>query len=1068
MKNNIFKKLIASALCLSFMTLQTTFAESVIPVLPDNGSGGAQINGSHGGFTGVEKPDSNNANLNFNGDAVLDWGFLNVGKNQSLNFINGNWAVLNNVLNGMSTIAGSITGGQGAIIISNPNGMLMAPGGSISTAGTLVLTTQDLTDKYTFNDGKLNINYDYLNNPNFSDGIYNVIALNGGKISGGNINLIAKGIDLKDADLTSSGNISFTTKDGANFIQAAANVSKTNGIKFDNNSSIQIANSSLRSSDPDGLIDLVTDKASNVVTTGSSFTAKDTNVTAHNIYFNRGLTAPTTTVATNTFVSGNLTTNANGANGIVNTNVKGKATINAEAYNSIDKLTTKELDTSAGYFTNLTNSTITGNAKARVGKTTSTSRPDQRMFFMKDTKVGGNLDASSETGYIHLDGGSVGGDATLAGNTRGDGNMGHIIIGYKGNDKEVILSDKTAAQHSTSIGGVIKATAKRGHRSDRPELAKGDILAYSDGNLVFKGGSAEDNLIADSGKNILINRTSSGYTNTNTTVGKDLILNAKGSNAIIDVQVGNKSVINSAEGYNSIDKLTTKELDTSAGYFTNLTNSTITGNAKARVGKTTSTSRPDQRMFFMKDTKVGGNLDASSETGYIHLDGGSVGGDATLAGNTRGDGNMGHIIIGYKGNDKEVILSDKTAAQHSTLIGGVIKATANKGHRSDRPELAKGDILAYSDGNLTFEDSLADNNITAESKNGNVSFTNSVAGSADLTAGKDATIDNSKVAGNTNIKTVDGNATVKNNSKVGKLTMNSTNADVNVIDSTVNGTATLTAGHDVNSTFSKYTDKLDATAGHDVNYKTTGDINLDNSTNMSLKAGNKTELTTIDGNITVDNLPTGTDVVKGKEVSLVADGNITFTGDNVIDGDLRVKSTGGNGFVAINGDSTKADNIYVDKAHWVEIKNVDTDHLQMENFDIGHLIQSRIGSAGFNNGDTLYINILNTVLNGQLVKNLDPAFEINRGTTLADIIYYPLTNGGAGGGEEWSTDDAARLLGYMREKGIDGLVGKDFAPIAFAAYDRGKRGAIFRAAGESIYKDVSQVVHITDRFNLDD
>ena len=565
-----------------------------------------------------------------------------------------------------------------------------------------------------------------------------------------------------------------------------------------------------------------------------------------------------------------------------------------------------------------------------------------------------------------------------------------------------------------------------------------------------------------------MNRDKLGNTKgTTTKVGKDLTLNASGSNAIVSVDVKGKSTVNAGK-FNSIDKLTTNELDTSAGYFTNLTNSTVTGNAKARVGKTTSTDRPDQRMFFMKDTKVGGNLDASSETGYIHLEGGSVGGDATLAGNTRGDGNMGHIIIGYKGNDKEVILSDKTAAQHSTSIGGVIKATANKGHRSDRPELAKGDILAYSDGNLTFEDSLADNNITAESKNGNVSFTNSVAGSADLTAGKDATIDNSKVAGNTNINTVDGNATVKNNSKVGKLTMNSTNADVNVIDSTVNGTATLTAGHDVNSTFSKYTDKLDATAGHDVNYKTTGDINLDNSTNMSLKAGNKTELTTIDGNITVDNLPTGTDVVKGKEVSLVADGNITFTGDNVIDGDLRVKSTGGNGFVAINGDSTKADNIYVDKAHWVEIKNVDTDHLQMENFDIGHLIQSRIGSAGFNNGDTLYINILNTVLNGQLVKNLDPAFEINRGTTLADIIYYPLTNGGAGGGEEWSTDDAARLLGYMREKGIDGLVGKDFAPIAFAAYDRGKRGAIFRAAGESIYKDVSQVVHITDRFNLDD
>ena len=1060
MKNNIFKKLIASALCLSFMTLQTTFAQTVL----ENGYGGADISASHGGFTGVDKIDENNANLNFNGDAVLDWGHLNVGAGQSLNFINGNSAVLNNVLNGMSTIAGRISGGQGAIIISNPNGMLMAPGGSISTAGTLVLTTQDLVNKWTLDNGKLNINF---NDAAFKDNTYSVIALSDkSKIfSGGDINIIAKGIDVKDSNITGN-NISFTTKDGSNFIMQGA--SKTNGIVFDNNSSIQIANSSITSTNGEGTINLVTDKASNVVTTGSSFTAKDTNITANSIYFNRGLKTPTASAKTNTYVSGNLTTDAKGANGIVNTTVTGKTTVKAEAYNSIDKLTTNELDVSAGYFTNLTNSTIKRDAKARVGKTTSTERPDQRMFFMKDTKVGGNLDASSETGYIHLEGGSVGGDATLAGNTRGDGNMGHIIIGYKGNDKEVILSDKASSQHSTSIGGVIKATANKGHRSDRPELAKGDILAYSDGNLTFEGGSAEDNMIVDSGSNIFMNRDKLGNTKgTTTKVGKDLTLNASSSNAIVSVDVKGKSTVNAGK-FNSMDKLTTKELDTSAGYFTNLTNSTITGNAKARVGKTTSTDRPDQRMFFMKDTKVGGNLDASSETGYIHLEGGSVGGDATLAGNTRGDGNMGHIIIGYKGNDKEVILSDKASSQHSTSIGGVIKATANKGHRSDRPELAKGDILAYSDGNLTFEDSLADNNITAESKNGNVSFTNSVAGSADLTAGKDATIDNSNVTGDTNIKTVDGNATVKNNSKVGKLTMNSTNADVNVIDSTVNGTATLTAGHDVNSTFSKYTDKLDATAGHDVNYKTTGDINLDNSTNMSLKAGNKTELTTIDGNITVDNLPSGTDVVKGKEVSLVADGNITFTGDNVIDGDLRVKSTGDNGFVAINGDSTKADNIYVDKAHWVEIKNVDTDHLQMENFDIGHLIQSRIGSAGFNNGDTLYINILNTVLNGQLVKNLDPAFEINRGTTLADIIYYPLDNGGAGGGEEWSTDDAARLMGYMREKGIDGLVGKDFAPIAFAAYDRGKRGAIFRAAGESIYKDVSQVVHITDRFNLDD
>ena len=243
MKNNIFKKLIASALCLSFMTLQTTFAESVIPVLPDNGSGGAQINGSHGGFTGVEKPDSNNVNLNFNGDAVLDWGFLNVGKNQSLNFINSNWAVLNNVLNGMSTIAGSITGQTGKIIISNPNGMLMT-GGSISTAGTLVLTTQDLTGKYSFSGGNLNINYDYLNNPVFKDNTYNVIALNNGSISGADINIIAKGIDVKDSNIAGK-NISLVTKDGSTFFAGSNNATFNNQgheIKFENGNSIQVAN----------------------------------------------------------------------------------------------------------------------------------------------------------------------------------------------------------------------------------------------------------------------------------------------------------------------------------------------------------------------------------------------------------------------------------------------------------------------------------------------------------------------------------------------------------------------------------------------------------------------------------------------------------------------------------------------------------------------------------------------------------------------------------------------------------------------------------------------------------
>ena len=611
------------------------------------------------------------------------------------------------------------------------------------------------------------------------------------------------------------------------------------------------------------------------------------------------------------------------------------------------------------------------------------------------------------------------------------------------------------------------------------------MKAFSEGKLNFKDSDIKQNMDVVSNGQVKVDNSHIGqdltvkakrlYTNWGVTdpsiktkVDGNLDVETNLNASLEHVEVGNDATVTtgltshapngSVTSTAYISDFKSKNLTVNSGDDVQINDSTIDGTLKATAGKLNPNMKGSDNkknaMFFMKDSKVSKDLEVETKNGAIHIAGGSIGQNATLTADTEGV-NSGNIIIGYNGDD-----ANNVTAKNSTSIGGTIKAKSNLWTK------------AYSEGDLKFVDSDIKQNISAESKNGNVSFTNSVAGSADLTAGKDATIDNSNVTGDTNIKTVDGNATVKNNSKVGKLTMNSTNADVNVIDSTVNGTATLTAGHDVNSTFSKYTDKLDATAGHDVNYKTTGDINLDNSTNMSLKAGNKTELTTIDGNITVDNLPSGTDVVKGKEVSLVAANDITFTGDNVIDGDLRVKSTGDNGFVAINGDSTKADNIYVDKAHWVEIKNVDTDHLQMENFDIGHLIQSRIGSAGFDNGDTLYINILNTVLNGQLVKNLDPAFEINRGTTLADIIYYPLVDPnpgpGAGGGGNISPDDAARLMGYMREKGIDGLVGKDFAPIAFAAYDRGKRGAIFKAAGDAIYKDVSQVVHITDRFNLDD
>ena len=109
---NLLQKTIASALCISFFLTQATFANQMTGTVLNNvGTGGADIESATKGFTGFQNGgllglDKNKATLNFNGDAIINWGHLNVGGNQSLTFNNDTHVVLNNVLNGMSNFAG--------------------------------------------------------------------------------------------------------------------------------------------------------------------------------------------------------------------------------------------------------------------------------------------------------------------------------------------------------------------------------------------------------------------------------------------------------------------------------------------------------------------------------------------------------------------------------------------------------------------------------------------------------------------------------------------------------------------------------------------------------------------------------------------------------------------------------------------------------------------------------------------------------------------------------------------------------------------------------------------------
>ena len=173
---NLRRKLSALAVTALFASMQVSYA--LVDTGLGNGNGGAVINNVTGGFVnGVA--GNNSYDLNFNGNAHVNWDSLNVNKGESLNFnaVNGanNLTVLNTVNSGMSTIYGQINSnsGIGKLIISNPNGVLF-DGAKFTTAGDLLLTTKDLS----------NVRVEDLGNLNLDNAKFNKIYNDNGEIIG--------------------------------------------------------------------------------------------------------------------------------------------------------------------------------------------------------------------------------------------------------------------------------------------------------------------------------------------------------------------------------------------------------------------------------------------------------------------------------------------------------------------------------------------------------------------------------------------------------------------------------------------------------------------------------------------------------------------------------------------------------------------------------------------------------------------------------------------------------------------------------------------------------------------
>lgn len=317
---NLLKKTIASALCISFFLTQATFANQMTGTVLNNvGTGGADIVGSSGGFTGFQNGgllglDKNKATLNFNGDAVINWGHLNVGGNQSLTFNNGSNVVLNNVLNGMSTFEGMVKGDSGHIIISNPNGILLQ-GGKFETAGALTLTTKDLSNIKLDADGKFHNLTQQIENAEYKKGNNAVIVFKNGNwtnafrdsyIEAGDINIISKGIDISKAELVAkTGNVVFKTTDGATFVAEKAN--QTFGTNFKDGNTIQVANASIKTN---GTIQFVTKGAGNIsvasVKTPNSYSFKTENGNVSIVSANNSVKVANSDINGNLNVKGKL------------------------------------------------------------------------------------------------------------------------------------------------------------------------------------------------------------------------------------------------------------------------------------------------------------------------------------------------------------------------------------------------------------------------------------------------------------------------------------------------------------------------------------------------------------------------------------------------------------------------------------------------------------------------------------------------------------------------------------------------------------------------------------------
>ncbi|MBN8997967.1 MAG: filamentous hemagglutinin N-terminal domain-containing protein [Rhizobiales bacterium] len=130
--------LASTALCGSVLLPAVSLADGALP------SGGSVASGS----ATIASPSSSSLLIQQSSPtAIVNWDSFSIGAGNAVTFANGSGATLNRVTGLSASQIDGLLSGSGSVYLVNPSGIVVGPGGVVSTGGSFIASTLDVSDE---------------------------------------------------------------------------------------------------------------------------------------------------------------------------------------------------------------------------------------------------------------------------------------------------------------------------------------------------------------------------------------------------------------------------------------------------------------------------------------------------------------------------------------------------------------------------------------------------------------------------------------------------------------------------------------------------------------------------------------------------------------------------------------------------------------------------------------------------------------------------------------------------------------------------------------------------------